>query len=82
MYIYNQPRADGSSKYMYIVGTKVRKQLDNSIGITNEKLFERFRATDIQWNQKISTITRIFILPDSPPLFQLDNNDHVLYTKN
>ena len=68
---------------MYVaVGTKVRKQLDNHIGITNKKLHERFRATDIRWNQKISTFTRVFILPASPPLYQLDNNDQVAYTKN
>ena len=80
--IHNQPRADGDSRYMFIVGTKVRRQLDNPIGITNEKLHGRFRATDIRWNQKISTITRVFILPDSPPLYQLDNNDQTAYTKN
>ena len=33
--IHNQPRA---SKYMFIVGSKVRKQLDNLFDIINEKL--------------------------------------------
>jgi len=76
------PRASGDSRHMYVIGTKVRKQLDNPIGSTGEKLFGKFRATDYRWSTKVSTITRVFILPDSPPLYQLDNNNQVAYTKN
>jgi hypothetical protein len=44
--IHDEPRADGDSRYVYPIGTKVRKQLDNPKGITGEKLFGKFRATD------------------------------------
>lgn len=76
------PRASGNSRYIYVIGTKVRKQLDNPKGFKGDKLFGKFRATDYRWSTKVSTITRVFILPDSPPLYQLDNNDNVAYTKN
>jgi hypothetical protein len=51
-------------------------------GINNEKLFGKFRATDYRWDQKISTITSVYMAPDSPVLYQLDNNDQIGYTKN
>jgi hypothetical protein len=78
----NMPRADGDSKYVYPIGTKVRKQLDHPKGTTGEKLFGKFRSTDYRWDQKISTITSVYLAPDSPPLYQLDNNQDVAYTKN
>ena len=50
--MHNMPRADGDSKYVYPIGTKVRKQFDHPIGTTGEKLFGKFRATDNRWRQK------------------------------
>jgi len=78
----NLPRCSNDSCNVYEVGTKVRRQLDNPIGITGEKLHGKFRATDIRFDPKIQTITQVFISPDSPPLYQLDNNQNVSYTKN
>jgi hypothetical protein len=80
--MHHLPRADGDSRYVFPIGTRVRKQLDNPKGINNEKLFGKFRATDYRWDQKISTITSVYLAPESPPLYQLDNNDQIGYTKN
>ena len=49
---------------------------------TGEKLFGKFRATDYRWDQKISTVISVYLAPDGPPLYQLDNNDQIGYTKN
>ena len=55
--MHHLPRADGDSRYVYPIGTKVRKKLDHPKGTTGEKLFGKFRATDYRWDQKISTVT-------------------------
>jgi hypothetical protein len=80
--MHHLPRADGDSRYVYPIGTRVRRQLDNPKGMNNEKLFGRWRSTDYRWDQKISTVTSVYMAPDSPVLYQLDNNDQVGLTKN
>ena len=67
--MHHLPRADGDSRYVYPVGTKVRRQLDNPKGMNNEKLFGRWRSTDYRWDQKISTVTSVYMAPDSPVLY-------------
>ena len=60
--MHNLPRADGDSKYVYPVGTKVRRQLDNSIGMDKEKLFGKFRATDYKIDEiKIYQLLHLYI---------------------
>jgi hypothetical protein len=81
--IKEPPRASGDSRNILDVGTKVRVQLDNPIGyVEGKKLHGKFRASDIRWKPKVGTITRFFIDPGQPPMYQVDNNDNVAYTKN
>lgn len=64
------------------VGQKVRVMLDKPRSALDEKLHGNFRATDIRWNTKISTITNVIIAPSQPPLYQIDNNPSPAYTYN
>jgi hypothetical protein len=64
------------------VGTKVRVQLDNPIDYINEKkLSGKFRVGDIRWSKRIHTITSFYLRPAQPPMYQLDDNTRVAYTK-
>ena len=49
--------------------------------MNNEKLFSHFRTTDYRRDQKISTVTSVYLAPDSPVLYQLNNNQDVAFTK-
>jgi len=64
------------------VGTKVRVQLDNPIDYVDEtKLNGRFRAGDTRWSKTVYTITSFYLRPGQPPMYQLDNDKRVAYTK-
>jgi hypothetical protein len=70
------------SSNMLTVGTRVRKQLDNPVDYVNENnLSGKFRAGDIRWSKKVSTITSFYLRPAQPPMYQLDNDKRVAYTK-
>lgn len=63
-------------------GTPVRIQLDNPIDYTDEKrLHGKFRAGDIRWSKDIGKITRFYLRPDQPVMYEVDNNNKVAYTK-
>ena len=75
-------RTDEYSKNILPIGTKVRVQLDNPIDYVEEKrLHGKFRTGDIRWTKNIGTITRIFLRPNQPVMYQIDNNNNVAYTK-
>jgi hypothetical protein len=75
-------RTDKFSEEVLPIGTKVRIQLDNPISyVDDKKLYGKFRAGDIRWKKQIGEITRFFLRPDQPVLYQVDNNDNVAYTK-
>jgi hypothetical protein len=64
------------------VGTKVRIQLDNPKSYTdNRTLHGKFRAGDIRWTREVHTITQFYLRPDQPPMYQVDDNTNVAYTK-
>lgn len=64
------------------IGTKVRIQLDNPKGYANdEKLHGKFRAGDLRWSKTIHEITQFYLRPAQPPMYQVDNNSKVAYTK-
>lgn len=64
-------------------GIKVRVQLDNPINvITGKRLSGKFRTTDIKWDPEIRTIKHIILKPNSPPLYILNDEYNVAYTKN
>jgi hypothetical protein len=62
-------------------GTKVRVILDKPISILGNELHGAFRDSDIRYSPKPHTITESIIFPDSPPLYVLDNDKSVAYTK-
>jgi hypothetical protein len=63
-------------------GTKVRIQLDNPESyVDGKKLHGKFRAGDIRYSKEIHTITQLYLRPGQPPMYQVDNNRKVAYTK-
>ena len=80
-----------TNKYKYVTegdcdlleqGTKVRRILDYPIDHLNSKrLGFGFRETDVRWDKNVSTISHILIKPYQPPMYILDDNDNVAYTK-
>ena len=76
------PRTDKNTNEILEIGTKVRIQLDNPIDyVEGKKLGGKFRTGDIRWTKKIGKITRFFIRPDQPVMYQVDDNDNVAYTR-
>jgi hypothetical protein len=75
-------KTDDFSKEILEEGTRVRVQLDNPVSYVDDKrLNGRFRTGDIRWSKKISVITRFYLRPNQPVMYQVDNDDTVAYTK-
>ena len=73
-----------SSKNKDIIpeGTRVRRQLDYPIDVaTGKRIDSKFRSSDIRWSKDIHKVKEILLKPGYPPLYLLDNNDHVARTK-
>ena len=70
----------GKSCELLKVGQKVRIQLDNPT--SGKRLHGKFRSDDIRYENKIRTITQIYLNPGKPPLYQVDNDSNVAYTKH
>lgn len=64
------------------VGQRVRIQLDKPKDITIGKLMGNFRATDIRWDPKVSTITNVILTPGMPPMYQVEGDVKRAYTYN
>lgn len=76
-------RCQGKSCDILMNGTLVRYQLDNPIDAVNsDKLHGKFRIGDIRWSKDVNTITQIYLKPNQPPMYQLNNNSNVAYTRN
>jgi hypothetical protein len=54
------------------IGTKVRVKLDEPESVHGVPLQGHFRAGDIKWKNKISTITNILLTPNQPVMYQVD----------
>ena len=69
-------------------GTKVRAMLDEPKNVMGKKQTGKFRSGDIRFDPKIRTIEKVLLLPNTPPLYVLDDNskpsgiEKVGYTKN
>jgi hypothetical protein len=75
-------RANKFSSKLLDVGTRVRIQLDNPQSyVDDKKLHGSFRAGDIRWSKTIHKITQIYLRPAQPPMYQIDNDTNVAYTK-
>lgn len=84
----NQPLGSGNTLDLIPMGTKVRVKLDAPIDVAFEqKLYGRFRKSDIRFNPKIRIVKEILIKPNSPPLYLLDGDvgkrkvEPIAYTK-
>jgi hypothetical protein len=76
------PKSNKFSRDILPIGTSVRVQLDKPIDYVEEKrLHGKFRTGDIRWTKHIGKITRFFIRPDQPVMYQVDDNKNVAYTK-
>lgn len=64
------------------VGTPVRIQLDNPETTDERRLHGKLRVGDRRWTKRIGKITQFYLRPNFPPMYQVDNNTNVAYTKN
>lgn len=62
------------------VGQKVRVQAEKPFDIIEGRVTGGFRATDLRWNPKITTITNVILTPDEPPMYQVDGDTKRAYT--
>lgn len=82
------PVAEGDSKNMLELGTKVRVMLDAPKSVHGDKLHGKFRSGDIRWDPKIRTIKNVTLKENLPPMYLLDGNvsdmkiEPIGYTKN
>ena len=69
-------------------GTRVRVALDEPIGVIGEKLYGKFRASDIRWDPEIKTIKKVMLIPEQPPIYLVSGQHGKLkiarasYTRN
>ncbi len=66
------------------IGTKVRKLLEapREVLTTGKRLSTKFRATDIRYTPQVFTITDLYIVPNQVPLYILNDNENVRYSKD
>jgi hypothetical protein len=65
------------------IGTPVRIQLDNPVdAVKTKRLNGSFRIGDIRWENKVKEITQVYLRPDFPPMYEVDNDNNVAYTRN
>ena len=87
---YDTFDCEGDACNLLAIGTKVRPILDKPIDyVSGKRVHGKFRGADIKWDPEVRIIKNILLLPDQPPLYQLnDKNDidkidqSVAYTKN
>jgi hypothetical protein len=64
-------------------GTPVRVQLDNPVdAVETKRLNGSFRIGDIRFSKEIGKVTQVYLRPDMPPMYEVDNDDNVAYTRN
>ena len=74
---------NGDACNLLDIGAKVRHILDYPINFINKKRTgSLFRETDIRWSPDVHIITNILIKSNQPPLYVIDDNENVAYTKN
>ena len=79
----NKPICKGDACNLLEQGTPVRTKLEKPIDVVNKKrLHGAFRVSDIRWDRTTRTITKTLYSPEAVPLYEVDGNNRVLYTKN
>jgi hypothetical protein len=75
-------KTDNYSKDVLPVGSRVRVMLDNPVDyVAGAKLNGRFRAGDIRWSKDTKVITRFYLRPNQPPMYEVGGDNRVAYTK-
>ena len=78
----NFPIWTDNNKNLLKEGQAVRILLDHPIEVHNNKrLGGKFRSGDIRWTKDVHVIKDILLRPDQPPMYTVDNNTHVQYTR-
>jgi hypothetical protein len=81
--IYPDPIVDSFSGDLYVIGDKVRIQLDYPIdNVKGNRIYGKFRSGDTKWTQKVYKITEVLLKPGFPPMYFTDADDYVARTKN
>jgi len=81
--LLDQFRCSGDACNLIPEGTKVRYLLDYPIDyLTKKKIGSKFRETDIRWSLGDHVVTRILLKPNQPPMYIIDSNPNVAYTKD
>ena len=76
------PKADKFRGGVLDVGTPVRIQLDNPIDyVEGKSLHGKFRTGYIRRTTQIHYITQMYLRPNQPVMYQVDDNTKVTYTK-
>ena len=76
------PTATGTATSLLPIGTNVRTILDEPRDSQGLKQHGKFRAGDIRWNMTPTTITRLSLRPNQPPMYMVGDEENVAYTKN
>lgn len=87
---FNSFQCEGDTCNLLRIGTKVRPKLDHPIDpVTGRQLPGNFRGADIKFEPMVRIVKNIMLLPDQPPLYQLNDiknpekiDQTVAYTKN
>jgi hypothetical protein len=75
-------KTDDYSKDVLPIGTRVRVMLDNPERyVDGGKLNGRFRAGDTRWSRETKEITRFYLRPNQPPMYEVGGDNRVAYTK-
>jgi hypothetical protein len=76
-------RCSGEACHILPLGTMVRVQLDNPVTYVDEaRLHGKFGIGDIRWTKEVYPITQLFLRPGQPPMYQVNDNESVAYTRN
>ena len=77
----NKMKCDGINCDILEIGDEVRFKLDRPIDVVNGKpIDKRFRASDIKFSLKPTSVKYIRMSPDNQPLYALDGQ-HAFYTR-
>jgi hypothetical protein len=75
-------KTDKLSRDILDIGTKVRIQLDNPVSyVDGDKLHGKFRTGDIRFTKNVGIITRFYLRPGQPVMYQVNDNKNVAYTR-
>jgi len=77
-----EEKTDKTNKHLLTIGTECRYLLDNPIRYTDgQRMHGTFRAGDIRWSKEHYPITRFYLRPDEPPLYELGDDGRVAYSR-